>query len=81
MLNPLALKPGAILFLEREIPALPYPTGYWVLCKLTDATATLSLLDQTPTGTLCPLPERFDISVEDLDAFTLTAETAVVDYF
>lgn len=76
VINYCDLKPGAVLFLERNISGLPYPTGYWVLCKISAATATFALLDQSPDGELIAQAERFEVSTEDLAAFTLTAEIA-----
>ena len=66
-----------VLFLEHAIPGLPWPTGYFVLHRLTPGIAILSLVYQDEEG-LCGTGEIFTVSVEDLTAFSRTEEKARV---
>ncbi len=64
---------GDVLFLEHQIPDIPYPSGYWVLMSLTDVQATVSLLGENSAG-LCPTGATYNIPREDLPAFSKTKE-------
>lgn len=66
---------GDVLFLERPIPGISWPTGYYVVLRQTEGNATVSLLSQDTQG-LCPSGEAFTISVEDYSAFALTGKRA-----
>ncbi len=68
---------GQILFLERSIAGLPSPSGYWVLCELTPARASIALVSQDEKG-LYAIDNRYEVSVEDLLAFTVTGKQARV---
>jgi hypothetical protein len=68
---------GDVLFLERPIPGIPWPTGYFVVLRRTEGSAAVSLLRQDAQG-LCPSEEAYTISVEDFAAFTVTGERARV---
>ena len=68
-------RPGEVLFLEREIPGIPYPTGYYVLVASTEGTATVSLLSSDAKG-LYAIDNPYTVSAEDLPAFRATGERA-----
>ena len=69
------LEAGDVLFLERPLTAIRWPTGYFVLHRLTPGVALLSLVNQDEQG-LHGTDEIFTISVEDLVAFSQTEEKA-----
>lgn len=66
-------EPGDVLFLEREIPHLPYPTGYWAVWTRNDESFSVRLLSQvgkdfTGTGPMYPVPW------DQLGAFRMAGE-------
>lgn len=67
--------PGDVLLLEREIASLPYPTGIFVLCSLTPATADVALVSQDAEG-LYAIDNRWTMSREDFGAFTYLGKRA-----
>jgi hypothetical protein len=71
-------KVGDILFLEREIRNLPYPTGYWVLCRMNEAIAHVAMVTEDDINGVHATDNWYKISVEDLPAFTPTGKTAKV---
>lgn len=68
-------KSGDILFLEREIPGIPYDTGYYVLTLLTEGLAIVSLVSNDAQG-LYAIDNPYQISREDLGAFSATGKQA-----
>lgn len=65
---------GDVLFLERPLEAMHWPSGFYVLHSLTQGSAVLSLLSQDEEG-LCGTDDTFTVSVEDLLVFSPTLET------
>jgi hypothetical protein len=70
-------QPGDVVFLEHSIAGVSYPTGYYVLCSLTEAAGSIALVGQDADG-LYAIDNRYSISVEDLSAFSATGERARV---
>lgn len=68
---------GSVMFLKHAIAGLPYPTGFWVVCEVAEARIWMALLG-TSGGKLASIRNWYEISVEDLYAFELTDETAIV---
>lgn len=66
-------EPGDILFLERSIAGIPWPSGYYVLQAITEGTATVALVSQDAQG-LYGIDNPYTISVEDLGAFSPTGQ-------
>jgi hypothetical protein len=73
--EPVSIQAGDILFLEREVSGIPWPTGYYVLRLLTQGCAIVSLLGQDDAG-LYATDSPYTISVEDLPAFSATGQRA-----
>ena len=72
-----SLVSGDVLFLERPIAGIDWPTGYYVLHRLTQGIAVLSVLSQDAQG-MCATSTTFTVSVEDLASFSVTRERARV---
>lgn len=68
---------GDVLFLDRNVAGLPYPTGVWVVCELTEARAWIALTGWHD-GQLAGITNWYEISSEDLEAFEATGERALV---
>ena len=68
---------GDVLFLDGSVAGLPYPTGVWVLCDLTEARAWVALTGWHD-GALAAIPNWYESSVEDLDVFEPTGDRAAV---
>ena len=66
---------GDVIFLERSIAGLPYPTGYWVLVSATVGSVEIALVSQDGQG-MYAIGNRFQIYPEDLGAFSSTGLTA-----
>lgn len=73
--NQTPLEPGDVLFLEREIAGIPWPTGLYVLRVLTEGAAIVSLVSEDGAG-LYAIDNPYTISREDMGAFTKTGERA-----
>lgn len=72
------LEPGEVLLLERPIEAIPWSSGFYVLCSLSEAAATVALVSQDARG-LHAIAARHTISVEDLGCFSRTGERARIE--
>ena len=72
------LSVGDVLFLERQIPGIPYASGYWVLCQMGDAIAYVALMSENKKLGKYAIDNWYKISVEDLSAFSVTGEIATV---
>jgi hypothetical protein len=66
---------GDVLFLERPVFGIPWPTGYYVLRVLTEGCAIVSLVSGDADG-LYAIDNPYTISTEDLGAFSRTGEKA-----
>lgn len=64
-----------VLAQDFTIPGIPRPPGVWVLCALGEATASVVPVSSNAGG-LYAIDDRYQISVEDLVAFTATGEQA-----
>jgi|GEM_PF-4910706 len=71
-------KVGDVLFLTRKIGGVPYDTGYWVLCERGDATSFVALASSNQRLGLYAIDNWYQISTEDLAAFSKTGKTAHV---
>ena len=68
-------KPGDVLLLEHAIAGIPWPTGCFVLCSRTEASATVALVSEDAEG-LYAIDNPYPISAEDLASFTPTGVQA-----
>jgi len=69
---------GDVIFLEKWIAGLPYPSGFWVLCQISGASCYVALVSSKKELGLYAIDNWYRISVEDLGAFIWTGNVAAV---
>ena len=69
---------GDVILQERPIAGIPYETGLWVVCDLSEARAWISLCGGMVDGKLAGIANWYEISREDLCAFSATPEKALI---
>ncbi len=69
---------GDVIFQERPVPGLPYPTGVWAVCRVSAATAYVALVSSNKKLGTYAIDNWYKISLEDFVCFSPTGETACI---